>query len=149
MKHQPWESLLKVPGPISCISHHGMSKAEEMYSDLVTTARLWSDMEHGEGGKTLDHLVGGSRRLSVPLINAHAPRPELPDWPSDDATVRAQGSVYERGVVLLNMMVTELVTETPVSLGSLGEQDHAADVFVEPMHHVEPLFTLLRDKPQQ
>src|SRR4051794_2030743 len=56
----------------------------------------------------------------------------------DLAAVRSRLTNRQRQVFLLNRVVLELMREMTLSVDVFGEQEDAAGIFVESMHHAKP-----------
>ena len=106
----------------------------EMHADLVCLAGFREDAQERHLAETLVEFPVGQRRSAVlQHRHAHLRIGVRADRSVDFAFVRFRVSRNKHQVFLLHRVVLKLMREMPLRLDILGEEHHAAGVFVEAM----------------
>src|SRR5207302_9640456 len=120
--------------PVYGIADQRVADMLEVHADLVRAAGLEAAFDERSAPETLEHLVGGTRRLAAVRDGHTGSRPDVAAYRRIDGAARWRVALHQRDVDPRHAALGELPHEVDLRLDRLRHLQEPARVLVVALH---------------
>jgi len=133
MEHQALGARKSILAPVQRITHDGMADGGQVHSNLVSAAGVGLHAQQCDLLRALKNSEFGDGRPASALSYSHALAMVqiAPDGSLNSTFVFLHVTVHQSQIGLVNFALFELTDEIVIRGIALGEDDHAACLFVQ------------------